>query len=291
MIFEESKTAAHFTTISLYMNTKILAHTLLITTLSLLALSSCKEEGATPTPPSLLPTSSRLIASMKVTRYHEVGSGAFVERMDYRYDDQGRVVWMQYYDGKHPHNSTVTYSDGLITVLSPEDGDREKFRADGSGRILKYLDSDDTETNLTYDSGGRLLEMELEELTYRYKWGSDRLLERKATAADEIDVPLYTEYYSYSHLKDQVGLTFLYIPWIKVLPVAWLGTASGYLPTKVERKAGLIGGLMTQTVTYSYEMDERGRPIQITMVGDLDLLGHTDREVSRMTIDLTYVER
>lgn len=291
MIFEESKTAAHFTTISLYMNTRILAHTLLITALSLLALSSCKEDGATPTPPSLLPTSSRLIASMKVTRYHEVGSGAFVEQMDYRYDDRGRAVWMQYYDGKHPHISTVTYSDELITVLSPEEGDTEKFRADGSGRILRYLDSDDTETKLTYDSGGRLSKMKLDELTYRYKWGSDRLLERRADVNGELDARLYTEYYSYSHLKDQVGLTFLYIPWIKVLPVAWFGTASAYLPTKCERKTGLIGGLMTQTVTYSYEMDERGRPTQITMVGDLDLLGHTDSEVSRMTIDLTYVEK
>lgn len=270
---------------------------LLLALFGVLAFPSCSCDGANePTPPEPSSETRSLIATMKVTKASKIeGNSTFL--ISYDYDGQGRATLLRYSEGSSVESTAFTYGDETISIQSADESTPHVLRADKGGRLLGGSIGDGSELRFTYDSEGRLSTIVMDQLSVTNKWGSDRLLERHATLVGaEEGSSNYS--YRYTDLKDPVGLTFLVLPELMMLPPGWFGEASAYLPAKYEQRSNtFVGGLpVLNTLTYSYTLDAKSRPTKIEMVEDFRSLSDkfipdNEGQIATITIDLTYVEK
>lgn len=272
-----------------------LSTALLLALFGVLAFPSCNCKGTDdPTPPEPTPETKSLIATMKVTKESKLqGNSSLL--ISYGYDDQGRTISQKYSEGGREESRSFVYRAGTISAQSSDESTAYILRTDKDGRLLGG-GTDGGELRLTYDSEGRLSSLLMDEMSVTYKWGSDRLLERSSSLGD-IKEGASTYSYSYTDLKDPVGLIFLAQQELMMLPSGWLGKASAYLPAKCEQRTTIAGELpILITTTYSYTLDAKSRPTKIEMVDDLRSLSDKSipdnpGQIAKVTIELTYLER
>lgn len=248
--------------------------TLLLFSVSLLIMSSCKKDKNDNTKQPDKTANSCLLTEGTYTA-KRTGAGQ-VGKATYTYDDKGRVSILKWESANAPYADQYTYANDQITVKR-NNGAIITYKLDNGGRIIKavYADSH-KETNYTYNTDGYLIqEVSSDGSSSKYTYTNGNLTSDVYTDKN----PDYSHTAIIQYTNDAVKNNFIDEQLVNWLPQhynkalkAYFGKASKNLPLNSSDSNGFYEN-------YTYEKDAKGNIVKFTT---------TDKHEFGYVLDMKY---